>query len=90
MTKAFNTNSLQKPTIPQVLPFVKAWYARPGNGCGGMFHVILEDGNNEQHWADKALLDAQASGDMEAVLLASLLVAMSPTQRLKLSRMNKD
>lgn len=78
----------KKPTIPEVLPIAKAWYSKPGNGVGGMFHIILEDGNNEKHWAERALEQAQASGDADAIQLAKLLVAMSPTQRLKLSRMN--
>lgn len=82
--------NVMKPTIPEVLPLVKAWYAKPGNGCGGLFHIMLEDGNHEQVWAVKALEAAQSSSDPEAIALASLLVAMSPTQRLKLSHMDKD
>ena len=83
-------NMRQKPTIPEVLPIVKAWYAKPGNECGGMFHIILDDGNHEQHWATKALEEARASGDGEAIHLAELLAAMSPTQRLKLSNLDKS
>lgn len=83
-------NQQQKPTIPDVLPLVKAWYAKPGNGCGGLFHIILEDGNHEQIWADKALEQARAANDLDAIQLAELLVAMSKTQRLKLSSMDKD
>lgn len=79
-----------KPTIPEVLPLVKAWYARPGNEAGGVFHVILDDGNHERHWAEKALEDAQASADTQAIELAQLLVAMSSTQRRKLSHLQKQ
>jgi hypothetical protein len=82
--------SNNKPTIPEVLPIVKAWYTKPGNECGGIFHVILDDGNHEQHWAAGALNDARASGDEEAIRLAELLAAMSPTQRRKLSKMDKS
>ncbi|MBC3871892.1 hypothetical protein [Undibacterium oligocarboniphilum] len=79
---------LRKPTIPDVTPVVKEWYSKPGNECGGLFHIILDDGNNEQHWADELLEQAKASGDTDAIQLAELLAAMSPTQRLKLSKMN--
>lgn len=78
----------QKPTIPEVLLLVKAWYAKLDNEGGGIFHVILEDGNHEQHWAVKALEDARATGDTDAILLAEKLVAISPTQRRKLANMH--
>ena len=80
----------KKPTVPEVIPLVKAWYAKPGNACGGIFHVILDDGNHEQHWAAKALEEARASEDEDAIHLAALLAAMSPTQRRKLSNLDKD
>lgn len=81
---------MKKPTIPEVHPLVQAWYRRPENGAGGMFHVILEDSNQEQRHADTALATARESGDAEAIHLAELLAAMSPTQRLKLSQLKKS
>lgn len=80
---------MRKPTIPEVLPHIKAWYAKPGNECGGLFHVILEDSNAERHWAQVALEDARATQDADAIHLAELLAAMSTTQRLKLSHLPK-
>lgn len=77
-----------KPTIPEVLPLVKAWYDKPGNGAGGIFHIILDDGNNQQHWANLALEEAKELGEQDAITLAEKLAAMSPTQRLKLSKMS--
>lgn len=74
-----------KPTVPEVAALVKAWYAKPGNAAGGIFHVILDDGNSEQFFAESALEEAVTSGDPESIELAQKLVAMSPTQRLKLS-----
>lgn len=87
MNENMNT---RKPTIPEVLPLVKAWYAKPGNACGGLFHVMLDDGNHEKLWANKALDAARELGDKDAIALAELLAAMSPTQRLKLSHMDKE
>ena len=75
----------RKPTVPEVMPLVREWYGKPGNQAGGIFHVILDDGNFEQVFADQALQSARELGDPAAVMLAELLAAMSPTQRRKLS-----
>lgn len=79
-----NTN---KPTLPEVIPLIRAWYSRPGNEVGGIFHVVIDDGNYEQSFAALALNDARASGDPQAIELAEKLVEMSPTQRRKLHAM---
>lgn len=80
------TEKAAKPTIPEVLPLIKQWYSKEGNSCGGIFHVILSDGNYQQTWADEALEHAKQIGDPDAIQLASLLAIMSGTQRLKLCR----
>lgn len=76
----------KKPTIPEVIPLVKAWYALPGNDVGGIFHVMLDDGNWEQCFAHSALQDARELGDPQAIELAEKLAAMSGTQRRKLRK----
>ncbi|WP_432263302.1 hypothetical protein [Cupriavidus sp. TMH.W2] len=80
------TSFAAKPSLPEIKPLVRAWYAKPGNGAGGLFHLIIEGGNNEQRWANAALEAARASGDADAICLGELLAAMSPTQRQKLSK----
>jgi hypothetical protein len=76
----------KKPTIPEVIPLVKAWYALPGNDVGGIFHVMLDDGNWEQCFANSALQDARELGDPQAIELAEKLAAMSGTQRRKIRK----
>lgn len=76
----------KKPTLPEVIPLVRAWYALPGNGAGGMFHIIIDDGNYEQHFANSALKEARETGDPVAIELAEKLAAMSSTQRRKLRK----
>lgn len=76
----------KKPTLPEVIPLVRAWYKLPGNGAGGMFHIIIDDGNCEQHFANSALEDARETGDPVAIELAEKLAAMSSTQRKKLRK----
>lgn len=75
----------RKPTVPEVMPLVREWYAMPGNQAGGIFHIILDDGNCQQTFADQALESARQLGDPVGLELAELLAAMSPTQRRKLS-----
>lgn len=36
---------LNRPSVPEVAPLVRAYYTLPGNSNGGSFHIIFEDGN---------------------------------------------
>lgn len=78
-----------KPTVPEVLPLVRAYYAIPGNGVGGHLHVVLDDGNVEDHFVQFCREDAIAAGDAKGLELADLLLLMSKTQRRVLSRADK-
>jgi len=72
-----------KPTIPEVLPLVKEWKANPENPA--IFHLIFDDCNYEQKWADLALKEAIELKNQQAINLALKLQSMSCTQRKKLS-----
>lgn len=74
-----------KPTIPEVLPMVRAYYAKPGNGVGGSLHVVLEDGNCERGDVEWCLAYAIAQADGDGAALARVLLKMSETQRRKLA-----
>jgi hypothetical protein len=74
-----------KPSIQDVVPSLLEYYRRDGNDSGGIFHVIVADKNYEQCHAVSALENAQASGDALEIKIAELLIAMSTTQRRKLS-----
>jgi hypothetical protein len=74
-----------KPSIQDVVPALLEYYKREGNGSGGIFHIIIEDINYQKCHAVSALEDAKASGDALELKIAELLVAMSSTQRRKLS-----
>lgn len=75
---------MKKPTVPEVMPLIEAYYAKSGNGVGGSLHIVLEDGNVEDHHVRWCLECAEKHGDTDGVELAKLLLAMSKTQRLKL------
>ncbi len=75
-----------KPTVPQLLPLVQAYYEKPGNSSGGSLHIVLDDGNTEDHHVRWCLKFAESCGDDDGAKLASLLLQMSRTQRSKLYR----
>jgi hypothetical protein len=76
-----------KPTVPEVLPLVRAYYEKPGNSVGGNLHIVLEDGNVDDSHVRACLEWAQAAGDADAVALATLLLRMSRTQRRRLGNL---
>lgn len=75
----------EKPTVPEVLPLVQAYYAMPGNSAGGSLHLVLDDGNVEDSSVAVCLRYAQEHDDEAGVELATLLLKMSKTQRKKLA-----
>lgn len=73
-----------KPTIPEVLPLVQAYYAKPGNIVGGSLHIVLDDCNVDDSHVRYCIDDAREKGDDDGVRLGELLLRMSKTQRSKL------
>lgn len=57
-------------------------YARHAAGCCA--HIILDDGNVEQTWADECLASARARGHADCLVLCDALARMSQTQRQRL------
>lgn len=78
----------ERPTIAQVLPLLRAYYAMPGNGVGGSLHLVLEDPNYEDHHVLACYETAMMHDDSAGALLALVLLAMSKTQRRKLGGMS--
>ncbi len=75
-----------KPTVPEVLPIARAYYAKPGNGAGGSLHIVLDDYNVDDDSVSFCMDHAADKGDDDGVALAGLLLRMSRTQRLKIGR----
>jgi len=75
---------MSKPTVPEVLPLVKAYYSKPGNGAGGNLHIVLDDGNVTDGDIQFCSDQAQAYADEDGMHLCRLLLQMSKTQRKKL------
>lgn len=75
---------LNKPTVPQAVEALTAYYRIPGRDNGGVVHIITEDGNAKQEHADSCVEHARQHGTQEDLEIAELLAAMSRTQRRKL------
>lgn len=79
-----------KPTVPEVLPIVRAYYAKPGNLAGGSLHIVLDDGNVGDDCVEFCEKEATERGDDDGVALARILRRMSKTQRHKLFMLPKE
>lgn len=74
-----------KPTVPEVLPSVRALYASPGGGAGCCLHIVLDDTNVDDDCVDYCIYYATENGHEQCLALARVLRRMSKTQRLKLA-----
>lgn len=77
----------ERPSVLDVHPLVKAYYARPGNGVGGSLHLVLDDGNVSDDDVRFCIRAARDRADIHGYQIGVLLLSMSRTQRKKLTRM---
>jgi hypothetical protein len=77
----------ERPTVPDVLPLAYAYYEKPGNSAGGSLHSVLDDGNLEEHHVLSAFDRAAVRGDLDGCVLATMMLAMTGTQRRKVCAM---
>ena len=74
-----------KPTIPEVMPMICEYRDTEGNGVGGSLHIVLDDGNVEDHFVSRCVEEAEKKGDVAGANLGRTLLKMSKTQRRKIS-----
>jgi hypothetical protein len=67
-----------KPTLPEVRPLSKAYYALPGNTVGGELHAVLDDGNYERCFIRSCIAAADRP---ESRWLGHVLLLLSNSQR---------
>lgn len=72
-----------RPSVEEVLPAVRALYAREGGGAGCCLHVLLDDGNTDHASAEFVVKEALETGHEDCIDLARKLRRMSKTQRAK-------
>ena len=74
-----------RPTVPEVTVLARAYYAKPGDAAGGNLHVVLDDSNLDDSSISFCLERAHEAGDADGVVLAEKLLALTRTQRRRLS-----
>lgn len=74
-----------KPTIPQVLPLVKYYYSLPGHAVGGSLHLVLSEPNYESSSVQYCFERAKDKNDFWGMVLAKVLLKMSPSQRSRIA-----
>lgn len=74
------------PSIEEVFPIMAAYVAMEGHSTGGNLHIVLDDGNLEQHHIHWCNGYACAVGDKEGRLLAYLLAEMDVIDLVDLHR----
>lgn len=60
---------------------VEEFYALPGNGAGGLLHIVLDDGNTEQIHVEFCRQEARKAGDEPAYWMAQVLLALTDEER---------
>lgn len=75
-----------RPTVPDVIERFRAYHALPDNGAWGSLHIVLDDGNVDDDSVRFCIDWANKYHDTEGEELAHILLQMSKTQRLRLSR----
>ena len=76
----------EKVTIPMVLDDFQAYHSKPENSVWGSLHIVLADENVSDGNVRFCEKWAEERGDDDGVRLARVLLSMSRTQRLRLSR----
>jgi hypothetical protein len=77
----------QKPTLPEVEPLVRAYYAKSGNSVGGNLHVVLDDCNIKDANIRYCLKECHRLGDGDGASIAELMLQMSRRQRKRLANL---
>ena len=71
-------------TVPDVIDRFKEYWL--DNPAWGSLHIVLDDFNIDDHHVEHCIQYAVEKGDTEGEALARILLQMSKSQRLKLSR----
>jgi len=72
-------------TAEDVIPFAHEFRDMDNNSVGGHLHIVLDDGNCEDHFVEFCKLQADRDHDIKAYLLADTLLSMPETEREKVA-----
>lgn len=77
---------MNRPSVPEVGPLVRALYRLDQHGAGGHLHLILDEPNCEDGAVDYCLKYAKEERCTPCYHLALIMRQMTRTQRSKLWR----
>lgn len=78
------TAPLGRPTLPEVLPLLKALYEKHAAGC--CLHIVLDDCNLKNQDVIFCRSAAIEAGHLDCLHLAEKLLLMTISQRARLAR----
>ncbi len=64
-----------------VAGLIEHYWQKPENICGGRLHLVLDDGNIEDHHISSCMDYAQENSDADGVRICRLLKKLSVKQR---------
>lgn len=70
-----------RPTVPEVVPLIRAVYKRPDGGAGCCLHVEIDDGNIGDVFMPGMLAAARAAGHPECIAAAEAFAQLTTSQR---------
>lgn len=82
-------------TVDIAVKLAKAYYAQPdfynvSFGCGGMLHIVLDDGNLEDESIRYCIDETRACGELFGEALGEYLLILTPEQREQLYARYKE
>lgn len=83
-------NNSDKILAVDILPLVCRHYGKTGNECGGILHVVLDDGNIQKHFIESSLIESKKVCDEDAILICEAMLKMSARQRFKLTQIKNQ
>ena len=72
-----------QPSVREVTALAGEFYGHDGNGAGGSLHIVLDDGNVEDHSVQFCREYAGKEGDALGAAMADLLMRLSPAMRYR-------
>jgi hypothetical protein len=70
-----------KPSKEMMGAIIAEFYRKTENICGGTLHIVLEDGNTEDHNVEWCKRYAEDQLDYDGVLVADLLLKFTEDER---------
>lgn len=75
---------MTKPSEHLLRLMVAAFYELPGNCVGGCLHIVLDDGNLEDHHVRWCRDEAKKRNDQDAMFMADVLLLYSEDERFEI------